>query len=215
MQTRIDHFMYAVPSLDEGMQWATDTFGVAPAYGGEHIGLGTRNALLSLGSAYLEIIAPDPAQDLSGTLGERFANLSTGGLVTWAVEGPLSDIAAALKTQNIETHGPNRTKRQTAEGDTLEWELLFPVGSMHGSRLPFFIDWLACANPKDTNPQAGFFKALTLTTPESANLTVALAAIDLTQQVTQGDPAIAVTIATDSGELTLSSTPETITLRMT
>ena len=57
---RIDHFMYAVASLDEGMAWAADTFGVAPAYGGEHVGLGTRNALLSLGSvaAYAACVLP-------------------------------------------------------------------------------------------------------------------------------------------------------------
>ena len=59
MAIRIDHFMYAVPSLDEGLIWASDTFGVDAAYGGEHVGLGTRNALMSLGNAYLEIIAPD------------------------------------------------------------------------------------------------------------------------------------------------------------
>ena len=49
--------MYAVASLGEGMEWAADTFGVPAAYGGEHVGLGTPNALLSLGSTYLEIIA--------------------------------------------------------------------------------------------------------------------------------------------------------------
>ena len=33
MTTRVDHFMYAIASLDEGTEWAADTFGVAPAYG--------------------------------------------------------------------------------------------------------------------------------------------------------------------------------------
>ena len=72
--------MYAVPSLNDGLSWAKDTFGVEPSYGGEHIGLGTRKALLSLGNSYLEIITPDATQPNKGTFGERLANLSEGAL---------------------------------------------------------------------------------------------------------------------------------------
>ena len=64
MKPSIDHFMYAVPNLDDGIKWAEETFGVPPKFGGVHVGLGTQNALLSLGSTYLELIAPDPEQDL-------------------------------------------------------------------------------------------------------------------------------------------------------
>ena len=48
-----------------------------------------RGMLMSLGNAYLEIIAPDPAQPIQGTFGERLAGLSDGGLVTWCAEGEL------------------------------------------------------------------------------------------------------------------------------
>ena len=214
MTTRIDHFMYAAASLDEGVEWATNTFGVAPAYGGEHVGLGTRNALLSLGSAYLEIIAPDPAQQVAGTLGEQFAGLSAGGLVTWAAEGDLSTIAATLSECGVKTAGPNRTQRQTADGDLLVWELLFPAGSAHGMRMPFFIDWLECANPKATNPVGGEFQSLSITTPNAADLKQTLTAIGLDVSVDEGEPALAVSILADGRELRLESTDETSRLSL-
>jgi len=214
MAARIDHFMYAVASLDDGIAWAADTFGVAPAYGGEHVGLGTRNALLSLGSAYLEIIAPDPAQPTKGTLGERFAALTSGGLVTWAAEGDLAAISAALAECGVATVGPNRTQRQTAGGEMLVWDLLFPTRSTHGARMPFFIDWLECPNPRQTNPVGGEFRSLTITTPDAADLARTLATIGLDVSVSEGDPALAVSIATRNGEVVLTSTDETSRLAM-
>ena len=68
--------MWGAPTLEQGMAEAERLFGIAPAPGGVHPGLGTQNALLSLGErVYLEIIAPDPAQNLTGTFGERIAGL--------------------------------------------------------------------------------------------------------------------------------------------
>ncbi len=214
MTTRIDHFMYAVASLDDGIEWAADAFGVAPAYGGEHIGLGTRNALLSLGDTYLEIIAPDPAQDLSGNTGERFAQLSEGGLVTWAVQGDLNNIASVLSSRDVSTVGPHRTERKTAEGDVLVWELLFPTGSPYGPRMPFFIDWLDCAHPSATNPSAGEFLNLSISVPGGAALQADLAAIGLEVAVADGTPGLSIDIATANGNVTLASTAETSAITM-
>lgn len=214
MASRIDHFMYAVASLDDGIQWAADTFGVEPAYGGEHVGLGTRNALLSLESTYLEIIAPDPAQDVPGSTGERFSALTEGGLVTWAAEGDLTAIAATLGEHGVSTLGPSRTQRQTAEGELLVWDLLFPTGSPHGTRMPFFIDWLECKNPRDTNPVAGSFQALAITTENADDLKASLDAIGLDLDVHEGSPALSVAIQSSRGEVVIASTAETASLVM-
>ena len=201
--------MYAVPSLDEGLIWASDTFGVDAAYGGEHVGLGTRNALMSLGNAYLEIIAPDPAQPIQGSFGERLAGLSDGGLVTWCAEGELDSLALQLAELKVATAGPNRTKRQTSKGSPLEWELLFPSKSPFGGCMPFFIDWLDCKNPKDGNPVAGEFKSLSIPSPDSRRLQQILTEIGLQVTVNAGVPSVSVVIEGNKGIVSLSSTSET------
>ncbi len=214
MDTRIDHFMYATASLDEGMAWAQDVFGIQPAYSGEHLGLGTRNALLSLGSAYLEIIARGPAQSLEGTLGEQFAGLSSGGLVTWAAEGDLAKVQAALLSCGIRSAGPKQTRRKTPDGELLEWALLFPIGATHGLRMPFFIDWQRCVHPRETSPMAGTFQSLSITTSHADDLRQVMAAIGLKVSISEGEPGLDVLIAARGGVVQLTSTEETRSLSL-
>ena len=97
---------------------------------------------------------------------------------------------------------------QTAEGDMLVWELLFPKDSEHGMRFPFFIDWLECANPKDTNPVGGQFQNIEVTTPEGAKLQALMQSIDLDITVKSGDPQIAVVVESEKGEVVLTSSKE-------
>ena len=76
--------------------------------------------------------------------------------------------------------------------------------------MPFFIDWLECANPKDANPVGGEFRALAITTPDVDDLAGVLSAINLDIAVTTGPPALSVTIDSPRGEVVLASTNETV-----
>ena len=83
----IDHLVFGVPDLAQGVESIEQRTGVRARFGGQHPGRGTHNALLSLGGRqYLEIIAPDPDQpDAPGLLFPELNVLSGPKLIAWAI----------------------------------------------------------------------------------------------------------------------------------
>lgn len=212
--TKIDHFMFAVPDLKDGLTWAQDTFGVQPVYGGEHVGLGTCNALLSLGDTYLEIIAPDVQQKLSGNFGARLAELSAAGLVTWAAAGDLGCIADTLSDLNVGVHGPQPTERKTSAGALLRWALLFPRSNAYHPQLPFFIDWMACEHPSKTSPVGGSLEVLRVSTENVEQQRSVFGALGLEVDVVPGVAGLEIGISTKGSQVRLSSNSETLALKL-
>ena len=203
---RIDHFMYAVADLDAGMAWAEEAFGAAPVFGGSHEGLGTRNALLSLGDTYLEIIAPDPAQSVEGPMVTGMAAMSAGGLVTWAAQGDLGLTKGVLEEAGTPSNGPVETRRRTADGGLLVWDLLFPQGAAYG--MPFFIDWRDSPHPATTTPVGGSLASFSICSPNAEALRAVLAGLGLGVEVSEGAPEMTLVIEGANGPVTLVSTEE-------
>ena len=204
---KIDHFMYAVADLDDGLAWAEEALGVAPVAGGSHEGLGTRNALLSLGEVYLEIIAPDPAQSVESQMVTGMAKLSAGGLVTWAAQGDLVVTKGLLEEAGISSTGPVETRRRTADGGLLVWDLLFPQDGGYG--MPFFIDWRKSPHPATTTRVGGELRSFRISTPEAEDLAPVLVGLGLGVQVVPGAPELRVVIDGANGTVELTSTDET------
>jgi hypothetical protein len=212
----IDHIVWGAPDLESGMAAAERLFGALPVLGGSHPGIGTRNALLGLADGrYLEILAPDPAQPLAGTLGQRLADLSHPALVTWAVACPdLPAVAHRLQAAGLTTRGPVRLQRNTPAGEPLEWDLLFAGGHSFGALFPFFIHWRGTPHPSlDLAPVAAL-EGLTLESPHARALRRLLGNLDVPLSVVESpEPALRVTLETTHGPLALETVPAALDLR--
>ena len=182
---KLDHIMFATPDLDQGIEEIADLTGVKPALGGAHPGIGTRNALLSLGEdQYLEIIAPDHRQNLSGTTGELLLEHGGSGIRGWAVAttdlNSLADFAtnAGYGCQDILD-----MSRTTPEGVLLEWQLRFLTGN---NLLPFFIDWKASPHPAQSTPKGCSLIEFCVATQDIDAYHQFMDALDLDLSITQG-----------------------------
>ena len=151
----LDHIILGINDLNRGIAFVEEKTGVRAAFGGVHPGRGTQNALLSLGEQhYLEIIAPDPKQDVPPQI-SGLRELQEPCLVGWAVH--TSDIAAAakrLRDAGIAIAEPRDGSRLRPDGRTLRWKS-FSLKDDRQGLLPFFIEWSSDSIHPSTDAPAG------------------------------------------------------------
>ena len=213
MSYPIDHFVWATPDLQQGCATIEELFGTTPLLGGAHPGLGTCNALLSLGQdLYLEIMAPDAPP--VGSVGERLANLDAPGLATWVIRSSnLSTLAAAAQNPGIEATplGPVHTKRLTPQGDQLSWELLFLTQHRYGGLVPFAVDWQETTHPSTTSTIGGRLVEFEIRSVIAAPLNEMHTGFGIEQWAKASDEAaLSAQFQTPNGLVTLQSTSQTL-----
>jgi hypothetical protein len=199
----LDHLMWACPDLAAGIDEIETLTGVRAEYSGSHLGLGTRNALLSLGgTCYLEIIAPDPNQVLEGNFGGRLAALKSTGLLSWAMAcTDLANLKSKLLANGISSREVQTTRREGPSGEMLVWELLFTSGIKDA---PFFIDWLECAHPAITSPAGCEIKRLTVGTPGVVQIGELIDGVALVDVVESDVSELQATIQSPRGDVIVS-----------
>lgn len=206
MTNRLDHFMYAAPDLDASIARFAEMSGVTAGRGGSHPGMGTRNALASLGSdVYLELIAPDPAQKLDGTYGGKFAALAAPQVFAYIVKGSdLEMLKATFAKFGIDADLFDAS-RETPDGRTLRWQLLIPRANPFGEYAPKFIDWKDTPHPARTSVGGCTFNAFEIGHPEAERLGALLRALDCALTVERSDkPFLRAGITTPKGALLLT-----------
>jgi hypothetical protein len=147
----IDHLVYAVPSLPEGMSYIKEKTGVEPWYGGRHPGMGTHNAILPVGKrSYLEVIATDPKQEIAGPLWFGMDKITEPRLVTWAVRCADLEERVEQLTQLELLPGPiQEASRRLSNGGIISWRLTDPRPLLMDGVVPFLIDWGTSPHPTD------------------------------------------------------------------
>lgn len=209
----IDHLVLATADLARGSQLVTELLGVSPTAGGSHVGIGTRNELVSLGCArYLEIIGPDPDQP-DPAMPRPFGvdRLVQPVLVAWCARPrrPLADVIGKAGQHGIELGPVASMSRRRPDGVLLEWQLTFPqLDGPLGGALPFLIDWGASPHPTDTLPRGPRLIELEIFSPRPQVIATALDIVGVVAgcAVHESDRvSLKARVATDHGEVTLSS----------
>lgn len=207
----IDHFMWVCKDLDEAIASFYQVTGVKAEKSGAHKGMGTHNALLSLGEkCYLEILSVDPAQDIQTKFTQRIQALEVPGLLTWAAQkDDLDDVQVMSCEAELVDIPAVAASRMTEAGDQLDWQLKFLGGTELG--FPFLIDWLDSPHPALTSPKGCDMGVFTIFSPDAEKLMADFKRLELTTDserllfVENSDVKFELQISTPKGKKILNS----------
>ena len=155
----LDHIVVAGATLAQAIEYVADLTGVAPRPGGQHVAMGTHNALVRLGTrVYLELIAIDPG--LPRPARPRWFDLDDAAMQAEIGDRPrvvhwverTSDIeraSAGAKVDPVRVHPMSR-------GD-FRWRIGVPADGRPplGGLLPALIEWDGERHPADGLPESG------------------------------------------------------------
>ena len=190
MSATIDHLVYACPQLGPAVEQIGALIGVRPAYGGQHPGLGTHNALLALGPrTYLEIIAPDPEQrHPAESLPFGLGQLTAPALRAWAAAPGDFDTAVRRSLTAGFDYGPVVVgRRRTADGLDLAWRMTSSSLRQGVAIAPFLIDWGSGPHPADSAPAGAVLAEFRGLTREPQRLAVQLEVLGLDMDIELSD----------------------------
>jgi hypothetical protein len=205
--SKVDHLVYAVPDLQAGIDHIDMLLGVRATPGGQHPGVGTRNALVSLApAAYLEIIGPDPEQPAPAqprTFG--IDSLKTPRLVTWAAKSSsLESLVRAAASHGITFGEVSAGSRRTPGGTLLQWRYTSPRTVIADGLVPFFIDWGTTPHPASMAAAGATLVALRAEHPDADRVREQLTQLGLDLPVTKGpSPALVATVQSPRGKVEL------------
>ena len=203
----VDHLILGAKDLDGGITFVEQRVGVRAAFGGQHPGRGTHNALLSLGEQrYLEIIALDPKQNTPPQF-PGFQKIDQPRLIGWAARcTDAAALAKRLSESGIAVTGPVAGSRQRPDGRTLSWKVVF-LQDRSDPLLPFFIEWdRDSVHPSEDSPAGCRLERFLAQIPDVTGVTRKVRTLGVDLPVKRGEKArLFARIAGARGALDLTS----------
>ena len=204
---QVDHLLYATPDLDLGIATIEKLLGVRAAIGGQHLGYGTRNALLSLGpTMYFEIVGPDPAQPKpAGPRRFGVDDSKPPRLIGWVAQSTnLPALVVRARAQGIAMGEALTGARTLPDGRPLRFGYTDPSAVVENRLVPYFMDWGTSPHPGTTSPAGARLVGIRLEHPEPARIQTMLRVLDLDVPVTRGpEPMVIATLEGRKGRVEL------------
>jgi len=204
----VDHIVLAVPDVEEAERRIAEQWNVSPTVGGSHVGRGTRNVLLSLGSrTYLEVIGPDLDQPDPGSprpFGvDDIPASSTGVLAGWALgTDKIAVVADRLAADGLDLGAVSSMSRVRPDGVRLDWHLT--LGPRMSPPIPFVIDWGSTPSPALDSAAGCILEAMNIVAPSQAVLSIGALGLDPLVAL-EGSPGLVVRLSTPGGDVELAS----------
>ena len=206
-QAMIDHLVYGVVDLGEGVAELERRLGVRAAPGGRHQGRGTHNALLGLGGqTYLEVIARDPDQEPpAGSLPFGLETLAEPRLVGWAIRvHGIEDFVDRVRGAGFDPGEVKEMGRLRPDGVRLAWRLTQDPPKGCSALIPFVIDWLDNPHPSESAPSGATLERLSAEDPDPESVRGPLRALEAGIAVAEGPrPALIAVLQTPRGRVEL------------
>lgn len=207
LPAKVDHLVYATPDLTAGIDAIEKALGVRATPGGQHPGMGTRNALVALGpSVYLEIIGPDPDQPKpAGPRRFGLDDLKRPRLLTWVAKGTdLDAFADRARRDGVALGSVIAGSRKRPDGVVLSWRYTDPNTVIADRLVPYFIDWGTSPHPALTAAKGASLVALRAEHPDAERVGSTLRRLGLDLVVRPGAaPALIATIDSPKGRVEL------------
>ncbi len=206
----IDHLVFACTDLATGVSHIEDLTGVKATPGGPHPGVGTYNALLSLGeNVYLEIIAPDPNQpdpDVPRPFGVDDLAAGEGRLASFCIHATppqtIDEVTTAMASHGFDPGPISAMSRVKPDGEQIHWRLSRNAAA-NTCLEPFVIDWGATTHPSKVTPTGATLITLNGSTADPATVRQMHSAIGLSIDVDEGPDEISAVFECPNGRVEL------------